>query len=151
MSKTPTCWRAGKDFLSGLDPGDVGWVVQRGECGAALESGHDLVADLDAGGELFGTMHDAVPDGLDLDLFGENFDDLAEALRTKSAPGSALVLLFPFCFQVSVASAESILSTRPVRRASSVFASISANFTDELPQLMTITAERDESDSAALF
>jgi len=54
------------DGAAGVDAGDVGGVVQRGERRALLEGSHDGVVDLDGAGELLAAVDDAVADGVDL-------------------------------------------------------------------------------------
>jgi hypothetical protein len=58
---------------------------------------------------------------------------------TRSAPGKGLLSFFPERFQLNSAEADSRLSTRPLMTGSSDATSIRANFTDELPQLITST------------
>ena len=54
------------DGAAGVDAGDVGGVVQRGERRALLERGHDGVVDFDRAGELLAAVDDTVADGVDL-------------------------------------------------------------------------------------
>ena len=54
------------DGAAGVDAGDVGGVVQRGERRALLERGHDGVVDLDGTGKLLTAVDDTVADGVDL-------------------------------------------------------------------------------------
>ena len=54
------------DGAAGVDAGDVGGIVQRGEGGALLDGLHHFVVDEHGGGELLAAVDHAVTDRVDL-------------------------------------------------------------------------------------
>ena len=57
---------AGHALLAGLDAGDVGGVVERGQGDAVLQSLHDLIGDEDGAGKGLAAVHHAVTHSVDL-------------------------------------------------------------------------------------